>query len=65
MAQDFQSPPGAGMPQRRSNTTWIIIAIIVVLLLCCCGIIAGLWFFGDQILLWLNSNTIFIVNWLF
>ena len=64
MAQDYQTPPGASMSPKQSNRVWIIVIIVVVLLLCCCGVIAGLYFFGDAILQYLNNLSSFIGNWL-
>ena len=64
MAQDFQSPPGASIPPKRSNTVWIIVIIVIVLLICCCGVIAGLYFFGDAILQYLNNFSSFVGQWL-
>jgi hypothetical protein len=75
MAEDFTTPPTGPVeeyptptptplpppppPAKRSNTVWIIVAVAAVLICCCCAIVAGLYFYGDQLLDMMNFSTEF------
>ena len=51
MNETFISTPSPEPEAPKKNNTTIIIAVVaVVVLCCCCAVLAGAWFFGDQIL---------------